>query len=215
MSYRSSLIRLFSGLKWIGYTSMFFSANFSSPAQKYRELLLSPWCWCWHGLRPGSHLGETLSGKLSCAGTDLVTRGYNLCDFLMLPWTTTLFKRGVYFLKERIGFERSKFSLPLRVDLIVKGGKTQNERVASSENNVPLYLNILSKCTILKCVTELWEYRGYHISVYWYQVYQERPKAVWKWWGLPSQFDVFLVDPDKFYIKRHMFFCLSFKDFKA
>ena len=58
----------------------------------------------------------------------------------MLPWTTKPFKRGVYFLKERICLERCKF-FPVSADLIVKEGKTLNERVTSPENNVPIHIN--------------------------------------------------------------------------
>ena len=37
-----------------------------------------------------------------------------------------------------------------------------------------------------------------------YQVYQVRPETAQEWRGLLSQFDMFLVEPDKLEIKRRL-----------
>ena len=46
--------------------------------------------------------------------------------------------------------------------------------------------------------------REYHVSVFGYQVYQAKPETAQEWRGLPSQSDVFLVEPDKLDIKTYL-----------
>ena len=55
---------------------------------------------------------------------------------------------------------------------------------------------VFSEWSVRSCISD----REYHVSVF----LISRPETTWKWRGLLSQFDVFMVEADKLNIKRHI-----------
>ena len=91
----------------------------------------------------------------------------------------------------------SSHILDLNVFQLISGRSVKTRVVSSLRSSIVKHLCSSSEHAGNK------SYREYHVSVFWYQVKHAKQETTQDWRGLPGLSDVFLVEPDKFDIKRH------------